>query len=65
MIVVDANDKEIAAIALLSYHYDFKNHIFVNETTIRLWQLSLYWRLQSHPIGIPNVHYELTSRNFN
>ncbi len=59
---MDANDKEVAAIALLWYHCDYKNHIFVAETIIRLLQLPLHhWRLsQSHMIGISNVHFELT-----
>ncbi len=62
MIEIDANDKEVAAIALLSFQQQKFGSYNHNDTIIKLWQLPVYhWRLsQSHTIGISNVHFELT-----
>lgn len=36
-------------------HIDFSNHVFVDETSVRLWDLPLYhWRLKTkYPKAIP------------
>ncbi len=62
MIVVDANGREVAAIALLSFHYDFKKHIIVDETTIMAAMAATSLTLASTTIT-PVLHYKLTSIN--